>query len=110
MRVQEFMLDNTDGPSSLAASICTAVDLLESRIEAATTNGIRWVFCSALVAIVSHLTELMSKLELLMFGRNADLTEDEVDALWTRVRAASDSLASYVPSSITCSPPNGVGE
>jgi hypothetical protein len=33
------------------------------------------------------------------FGRSAGLIEDEVDALWSQVRTATNSLASHVPSS-----------
>jgi hypothetical protein len=52
--------------------------------------------------------ELKSELELLGSGRNVDLIEDEVVALWTRVCLASDSQPSCVPSSV--SPPDGTGE
>jgi hypothetical protein len=44
------------------------------------------------------------------FGRSAGLIEDEVDALWSQVRTATDSLASHVPSSVAHNPPNGAGE
>jgi hypothetical protein len=54
--------------------------------------------------------ELKSELELLGSGRNMDMIEDEEDALWTQVHAASDSLALYVPSSVARDPPHGVGE
>jgi hypothetical protein len=67
------VLDNIDGLSSLAA------ELLESRIDAATANKVRWGPRFALVATLSHFSELKSKLE---FGRKADLTEDQTDALW----------------------------
>jgi hypothetical protein len=40
VRVQDFMLDNVDGPSSLAASLSTVVELLEGQIDATTTNGV----------------------------------------------------------------------
>jgi hypothetical protein len=93
-RVQDFMLDSADMPSSLAASMYTVVELLKGRIDAAAANGVRWGAHSALVAGVSHFPKLNSELEFLGSGRNADLTEDEADALWTRVRAASDSLTS----------------
>jgi hypothetical protein len=49
-------------------------------------------------------------LELLGSGRNADLTEDQTDALWPLVSVASDSLASLSPSSVACDPPDSVGE
>jgi hypothetical protein len=65
---------------------------------------------SALVPTVSHFLELKTELEVLRSGRNADLIEDEANALWTQVHVTSDSLASYVPSSIAHNPPDGVGE
>jgi hypothetical protein len=58
---------------------------------------------------VSHLLELMTELEVLGSRRSADLTEDEGNALWIRVHAASDSMASHAPSSVARNPPNGVG-
>jgi hypothetical protein len=36
-------------------------------------------------------------------------TEDQVDALWTQARLASDSLASYVLPSVACGSPDGTG-
>jgi hypothetical protein len=64
-----------------------------------------------LVATLSHFPELKSELEPLWSGRNADLTEDQVDALWSRVRATLGSLASHVPPSVTrSSPPDDVGD
>jgi hypothetical protein len=59
---------------------------------------------------VSHFSELKSELELLGSRRNADLTKDEADAFWTRVRVALDSLASYVPASVARGPLDGMGE
>jgi hypothetical protein len=51
-------------------------------------------------------SELKSRLELLGFGRNADLSDDQVDALWAFVSMASDSPASLVPFSFTRDPPD----
>jgi hypothetical protein len=65
---------------------------------------------SALVATVSHFLELDVDLEVLGSGRSVELTEDEAEALWSRVRAASDSLASYIPSSVAHNSPDGTGE
>jgi hypothetical protein len=62
-----------------------------------------------LVATVSHFLELKSELEFLRSRCNADLTEDEVDALQTWVCVASDSLLSYVPSLVAHGPPDGTG-
>jgi hypothetical protein len=59
---------------------------------------------------VSYFSKLKTDLEVLGSKRSVDLTEDEVDALWTRVRVASDLLASYVPSSVAHNPPDGTGE
>jgi hypothetical protein len=52
---------------------------------------------TALVAALSHFLELKSELEMLGSRSNANLTEDQAYALLTRVRVASDSLASHVP-------------
>jgi hypothetical protein len=76
----------------------TAVELLEDRIDAVAANGICWVSRSALVAIISHFLKLKTELE------------GEADALWIRVRVASDSLPSHVPSSVAHNPPDDVGE
>jgi hypothetical protein len=78
-----LVLDNDNGTSSLAASMSTAVELLEGWIDAVAVNGVRWGSHSALVATVSHFPELRSEMELLRSGRNADLTDVEADALWT---------------------------
>jgi hypothetical protein len=103
------VLDNADGASSLVASMSTVVVLLEGQIDAMASNRVHWGSYSALVAAVSHFPELKSKLEVLGSGHNMDLTEDEANALWMRVRMALDSLVSYVPSSVACSPPDSAG-
>jgi hypothetical protein len=48
---------------------------------AAAANGVRWGSYSMLVATVSHFSDLKTELEVLRPGRNADLREDEADAL-----------------------------
>jgi hypothetical protein len=60
-----------------------------------------------LVATLSHFLELGTELELLGSRRNADLTEDQVDAFWILVRAASNSLASHVLPLVARSSPVG---
>jgi hypothetical protein len=45
-----------------------------------------------LVAALSHFSEQKTKLGLLGSGRNANLADDEADALWAWMSAASDSL------------------
>jgi hypothetical protein len=57
-----------------------------------------------------HFPELDTELELLVSGRNVDLMEDQVDAFWTWVRMASDSMMSHVLPSVARSLPNGAGE
>jgi hypothetical protein len=108
--LQDLVLDNIDGSSSLAVSMSVGVELLDSQIDVAAANGVCWGSRSALVAAVSHFPELKSELELLGSGCNADLTEDEVDALWTWVRVASYLLASFVPSLAASGLLDGVGE
>jgi hypothetical protein len=101
------MLASADGPSSLAVSLSTATKLFEGRINTVAANG---VSCgrSALLATMSQFPELEADLEVLVSGCSVGLTEDKADALWTRVRVASDSLASHVPSSV-CSWPTQSG-
>jgi hypothetical protein len=90
------VLDNADGPSSLAASLSRAVEQLEGRVDVMATNRVHWGTRSALVTALSYFPELDAELELLRSGCNADVTEDQVDALLTRVHVASDSLALHV--------------
>jgi hypothetical protein len=85
-------------------------ELLEGQIDTVATNGVRWGTQSALVTTLSHFSELKSKLELLGSGQNADLTNDQADALWPLVSAASDSLESLVPSSIAHDAADDAGE
>jgi hypothetical protein len=66
------VLDGANESSSLVVSLSTA----------AAANGVRWETRSVLVAALSHFSELETKLELLRSGRNTDLMEDQVDALW----------------------------
>jgi hypothetical protein len=63
-----------------------------------------------LVATVLLFPELDVDLEVLSYGRNVGLTEDEVDALWSWVRATVDSLTSHIPPSTSCNPPDNAGE
>jgi hypothetical protein len=76
-----LVLDNADKPSSLAASLSTAVELLEGWIEAAASNGVHWGARSALVVALSHFLELKSELELPRSEHNADITEDQADII-----------------------------
>jgi hypothetical protein len=87
MRVRDLVLYDSDRPSTLAASLSILVELLEGQIETATAtatataNGVCWGTQSALVATLSHFPELKTELELLWSKRNADLIEDQADAL-----------------------------
>jgi hypothetical protein len=83
MRVRDLVLYDSDRPSTLAASLSILVELLEGQIETATAtaNGVCWGTQSALVATLPHFPELKTELELLWSERNADLIEDQADAL-----------------------------
>jgi hypothetical protein len=63
-----------------------------------------------LVATLLHFPELEAELELLGFGCNMALMEDQVDTLWILARLTSDLLASYVLPSVAHGPPDGAGE
>jgi hypothetical protein len=109
-RVWDLVLDDADGSSSLDVSLSIVVELLEGRIDSTAANGVCWGTQSVLVVTLSHFLELKSELELRGFGHNRDLIEDQTDALWSQVRAASDSLALHVPPSIASSPPDDAAE
>jgi hypothetical protein len=109
-RVRDLALGNVGEPSSLGTSLSMVAELLESRINTTAANGVHWGTRSVLVAILSHLSELKTKLELLGSGQNAYLIEDRVDPLWPLVSAASDSLASLIPSLVDRYHPDTAGE
>jgi hypothetical protein len=90
--------------------MCTAMELLEGRIDVAAANGVHWGSRSTLITVVLHFPELKTELEVLGSRCSTDMTEDEVDALWIRVLVASDLLASHIASSVAHNPPYGTGE
>jgi hypothetical protein len=71
-----LVLGRIDGTSALAASLSSIIELLEGRIDAATTNGLRWGTRSALAAALLHFLELGAELELLGSGHYMDQIED----------------------------------
>jgi hypothetical protein len=109
VRVQDLVLGDVDGSSSLVTSMPAVVERLEGQIDTVATNGVRWGSRFSLVAFVSQFSELDADLEVLGSRRNVGLTEGEVDALWSQVRAARDSLASHVHSLVSCNPPDKAG-
>jgi hypothetical protein len=104
----DLVLGSVDGPSSLAASPSMVAKLFESRVDSAAANGVRWGLLRS--GHLCHFSELKSELELLRSGQNVDLTDDQADALWPLVSAASDSLVSILPSSHARIPHDDVGE
>jgi hypothetical protein len=109
-QVRGLVLDDADGPSSFFTSVYTTIERLKSRIDIAVASRVRWGSRSALAITVSHFPKLDINLEVLGSRRSARLTQDEVDALWSRVCIAVNSLASHVPSSIAHNPPDSAGE
>jgi hypothetical protein len=95
-----MVLKGSDETSSLAASLSSAVDLIEGRIDATISNGVHWGARLALTTALSHFPELKPDLELLGPGHNANVMEGQLDALCTWTRRASESLLSRVPSSV----------
>jgi hypothetical protein len=59
------VLGSADGPSSLAMSMFTVMELLEGRIDTVAANEVHWGSHSVLVAAVSHFLVLKAKLEVL---------------------------------------------
>jgi hypothetical protein len=70
----------------------------------AAVNRVQWGGPLALTVALSHFPELEVELDLLGSSYNADLTGDQMEALWSRTRQASESLSSRVPSSAACDP------
>jgi hypothetical protein len=110
VEVQELVLGDVNGTSSLVMSMFKVAEQLEGRIDATTANGIHWGSCSALVATVLHFLKLDADLEVLKFRRNGGLTEGKVYTLWSWVHTAVDSLALHIPSSVGHNPPDSTGE
>jgi hypothetical protein len=73
------VLKGSDEASSLVELLSSTVDLIEGHVDATATNGSIWGGGGwlALTATLSH----FRKLELLGSGRNADLTEGQLDAI-----------------------------
>jgi hypothetical protein len=69
------VLGSANGPSSLAASMSMAVELLEGQIDAVAANRVCWRSHSPLATAVSHFLELKTELHVLGSRRSADLTE-----------------------------------
>jgi hypothetical protein len=85
----------SDGLSSLATSLSMTVKLLKGRVD---------------VTALSQFQEVEAELELLWFGCNAALMEDQVEALWILACPASDLLVLHVFPLVSCGTTNGVGE
>jgi hypothetical protein len=109
-RVRDLVLKRADRMSSLGGSLSLAAELIEDRIDATATNGVRLGTRSALAAALLHFLKLGSELEFLGSWCNVDLTEDQVDALSTQACQASNSLKSFVPPSIAHGTPDGMVE
>jgi hypothetical protein len=73
-RVWNLVLERADGTSSLAVSLSSEVELLDDRIDTTVANGVHWGTRSTLVAVLSHIPELGTELELLGSKWNTDLT------------------------------------
>jgi hypothetical protein len=110
-RVQDMVLEGSNKISSLAASLSSAVDLIEGRVDAVVTNGVHWGAWLALTTALSHFPKLEHEFDLLAFKYNADLTEGrgQLVALSTRTCQALKTLLSRVPLSVSHSPPDGTG-
>jgi hypothetical protein len=80
-QVRDLVLDGADRLSSLVASLSTVAEMLEGHVDVMAANRVCWGTQSELVVTLLHFLELEAELEVLGSGRNADLTEDQVDAL-----------------------------
>jgi hypothetical protein len=67
------------------ASLSSTEELFKGRIDVVVANGVRWGTRSTLASALSHFLELGTELELLGSRCSTNLTENQVDALWTQV-------------------------
>jgi hypothetical protein len=104
------VLKRSNEASSLAVSLPSVANLIKGRIDVVAANRVHWGARLALTAALSHFPELEPELELHVSRYNADLTEGRVDAFWTRMHQASESLSSRVLLPVTRSPPDGTEE
>jgi hypothetical protein len=111
-RARGLVLMEPDGvaPLAVALFLSSLSRPSEIQVSVAALNGVRWGARLALTAILSHFPELEVKLDLLGSGYNADLSCDEMEALWPRTRRASESLSSHVPPSAARTPPEDAEE
>jgi hypothetical protein len=79
--IRDLVLDRADGPSSLAASLSTATELLVGHIDAAIANAVHWETWSVLVTALLQFLELGAEVEVLRSRRNVDLMEYQMGAL-----------------------------
>jgi hypothetical protein len=79
--VRDLVLGEANRPSSLATSLSMAEEVVENWINTVTANGVRRWTRSMLVVALSYFPKLKSKLELLRSRWNADLSDDQADAL-----------------------------
>jgi hypothetical protein len=80
-RVQSLALERADGMSSLVTSLSLVAELIEDRIDVTDANEVCWGTRLTLAATLSHFPKLGTELDLLVFERNVDLTEVQVDSL-----------------------------
>jgi hypothetical protein len=110
VRVRDLVLEWADRPSSLAALLSLAAELLKGRIDCTTANRVYCGTQSMLATALSHFLELGTEIDLLGSKLSVNLIENQVDALWTQVCLASNLLLSYVPPSVARGPPDGTRE
>jgi hypothetical protein len=85
-RVRGPLLEWSDEKPPLAVVLYLSTELIEGRVNAVAINRVQWGARLALTAVLSHFTKLESELELLWSGYNIDLTDGEMEILWTQTR------------------------
>lgn len=106
-RVRDVVLGSSQvSSSSLPAALESAMGVVEDRLDAAASSGVRWGTRSALVVALSHFPELEAELELLGSGRNAEVPDAELERLWGVTGPAADALAANVSGSTARSSPD----
>jgi hypothetical protein len=83
-QIRDLVLERSDETPSLVVALSSTTKQIEGCVDAANTNMVHWGVRQALIAVFSHFPKLELELELLGSVYNADLTKDEMEALWTQ--------------------------
>jgi hypothetical protein len=104
------VLKGSNETYSLAALLSSTADLIGGHVDDVAANGVHSGAWMVLITALSHFPKLVTELDRLGSRHNTNLTEGQLDALWTQKRWASESLVLSIPPSVSCDSPEDTGE